>query len=319
MASETPRERGPTTELVRAGNPIGTVAGLEGRRLLGSKSILALFAFLTFSAWRITTNNEVVFGDSGASSSYYMVLSKPDSLDAVYAIFGFVDTTWHLHSFLFLVPIVGLLVGYATIVNIRAAGQLRTLLSLPCSRSEVLLGAWLGRSAVFAVGTVAALAVGWIGIVTHFESASIWNYLLFSATTVAYGVACLSIGVALSVSFATPRRVAVVVVFLILNTFLNLESFVLDKIGLFPAGLILDPRQAYLILVAAPNEEMVPKVHQIAVGQVDRFTDGHLTTGELAVDPPTVLTWPVAGIALALWIVCPVLYARFRIRSMEVQ
>lgn len=319
MSSETQRKRAPATELVRRGNPISTVAGVEGRRLLASKSTLALFAFLTFSAWRITTNTHVISGDSGASSSYYMVLRKPDSLDAVYAIFGFVDTTWHIHSFLFLVPIVGFLVGYATIVNIRAAGQLQTLLSLPCSRSEVLLGAWLGRSAVFAVGMVAALTVGWIGIVTHFESVAIWNYLMFSATTVAYGIACLSIGVALSVSFATPRRVAVVVVFLILNTFLNLESFVLDKIGLFPTGLVLDPRQAYLILVAAPNEELIPKVHQIAVGQVDRFTGGHLATGELVVDPPMVLQWPVAGIALALWIVCPVLYARYRIRSMEVQ
>ncbi|ELY31513.1 MoxR-like ATPase [Halogeometricum borinquense DSM 11551] len=318
MSDNTSREWVLIGETAIRKRTMSALARLEGRRLFKSKSVLVLFAFLMFSSWRIGTDVDVLDGTAATRSSYYMILTKPETVDAVYAIFGFVDTTWHFHSFVFLIPIVGLLLGYATIVNLRTKGQIRTMLSLPCSRQEILLGMSLGRIAVFVLALVVALAVGWIGITNNFETASVWSYLAFSASTVAYGLAWLSIGIALSVSFSTARRVSMVVTFVIVNVFVGLQSYILGLVGVFPSGMILDPTQAYLVLVAAPHEEMIPKLYQIAVGQVDSFGQGFMSTGMVSLDPPVYFSWPIAGLVLLLWIVCPLLYAWKRIEGMEV-
>ncbi|QGA84295.1 ABC transporter permease [Halomicrobium sp. LC1Hm] len=306
-----------TTGATRSLRTIGAITRLEGRRLLTSKSILVALAFVVFSTWRVAGNVNPIDGTDGGRATYFMILNKPETLDGSYAVYGFVSTAWHVNSLVFLIPVVGLLIGYPTIVNPRTDGQLQTLLAFPCPRGEMLAGMYLGRAGVFVLGLVVALGVGWIGIVTHFETASVWRFLIFATVTLVYGVVWTSIGIALSASFSTDRHVATAVVVFVLVTVFNWHGRLLDVVGLSPGGFVLDPQQAYLTLVAAPYDDMVPKLHQIAAGDIDGFSTAFLSTSEVTANPPVAFTWPVAVGVLLIWIVTPLLYTHSRIANLE--
>lgn len=64
----------------------------------------------------------------------------------------------------FIVPLIGLLIAYDTIVGERDAGTLLLVLSYPLSRAELATGKFLGHSGVLAVATLVGFG-GAIGIV----------------------------------------------------------------------------------------------------------------------------------------------------------
>lgn len=86
------------------------------------------------------------------------------------------------------IPLVGLLIAYDTIVGERDSGTLLLMLSYPLSRVELVAGKFLGHSAVLAVATIAGIgvavaliqimtpsartAVAWVDIVRFVVSAS---------------------------------------------------------------------------------------------------------------------------------------------------
>ncbi|GAA0676783.1 ABC transporter permease subunit [Natronoarchaeum mannanilyticum] len=61
---------------------------------------------------------------------------------------------------LLLIPILGLIVGYMSIVGERESGSIRALLALPIVRWEVIVGKFVGRVGVLWIPIVAGFAIG---------------------------------------------------------------------------------------------------------------------------------------------------------------
>lgn len=104
------------------------------------------------------------------------------------------------------ISIVALLVGHKAIVGERESGSLKLLLSLPHTRLDIVLGKLVGRTVVlwlaiglgFATGTLVWFVVGGTG--------SIANLGIFGALTLIYGVAYMSVAIALSAATKSGSR-----------------------------------------------------------------------------------------------------------------
>lgn len=104
------------------------------------------------------------------------------------------------------VSILGLLVGYSSVVDERSTGTAKFLLGLPHSRRDVIVGKAAGRSAVL----VAAFAVGFVlsGLVLlTYESADFLLFAGFAALTTVLGVIFVCISIGISASIKTRSRV----------------------------------------------------------------------------------------------------------------
>lgn len=108
-----------------------------------------------------------------------------------------------------LVPLVGIVVAYASIVGERESGTMKLLLALPHSRLDVLLGKFAGRSAVLAVPVLLGFAVA----APTFPLADVpfeaVNYLGFAALTVLLGVVFVALALGASAAARTSRRAVI--------------------------------------------------------------------------------------------------------------
>ena len=173
-----------------------TVAKKEFEDAVRSRKLMALtgvFALFTLGGAYLAARLGELFGEiegEGAEST----------LDLVFAL----QTPAS-----FLVPIIALMVGYKAIVGERESGSLKFLLGLPHTRTDVVLGKVLGRSAVVAVSILIGFAVGLAGLVAFVGSVAIDDYLLFTLVTILFGFVyvCLGIGIS-SLTRSTTRAAA---------------------------------------------------------------------------------------------------------------
>lgn len=98
---------------------------------------------------------------------------------------------------LVLVPIIGLLLGYKSVVGERETGQIKLLLGLPHSRSDVVLGKLAGRTAVALLGVGVGFLVAAV-VVAIFGSFSPVVYLQFVVAVAIFAFVHVSIGVGIS-------------------------------------------------------------------------------------------------------------------------
>lgn len=293
------------------------IAEKEIQQLRRSRIALLLAAFFVFSVWRIASSANPIPGDGGSRGNRYTLLEQPETYDAVYAVFGFTAFSNHIHSFVFLVPILGLLLGYGAIVTPRENGQLRTVFALPCSRRTILLGKFLGRGLVLAAVIGMGMIIGWLIISTQFETAQIDAYTAFGIVTIGYGLVWLSFGIMLSSIFSTTRRVAAAVFTVFVGFTFNWHEIVIDLLGLFPVAHTVDPLQAYLIVSSALYDDLHPLLHLESHEYVDGFGGviGGTGVAEAAVEIPVYFTWPVAVFVLLLWILVPLAVTYDRLRK----
>ncbi|MCU4751746.1 ABC transporter permease [Halobacteria archaeon AArc-curdl1] len=111
----------------------------------------------------------------------------------------------------FLIPIVGLIVGYRAIVGERESGSIRFLLGLPNTRRDVLLGKLVGRTAVVAVPTVIGFAVGGLVLALLYEGFAFGAYLGLFAFTVVMGLVYVAIALGVSASVDSRAKALAVV------------------------------------------------------------------------------------------------------------
>ncbi|WP_135821925.1 ABC transporter permease [Halostella litorea] len=108
-----------------------------------------------------------------------------------------------------LVPLTALLLGYKSIAGEIDSGSVKILLSLPHSRSSVVLGKLLGRTAVLTVPILIGFAVAAVVVVALYATFSPGYYVAFVALTVLFGLAYVSIAVAVSATTKSTSRAAV--------------------------------------------------------------------------------------------------------------
>ncbi|MDZ7702215.1 MAG: ABC transporter permease subunit [Halobacteriales archaeon] len=120
-----------------------------------------------------------------------------------------------------LVPILSLVAAYLAVAGERESGSVKVLLGLPPSRGEVLLGKFVGRSGVVAVGLALGFAVAGAATAAAYGGLPLTKFVGLTALTVALGVAFVGIAVGISAATATRSRamslsIAVYLVFVLL-------------------------------------------------------------------------------------------------------
>jgi len=91
-----------------------------------------------------------------------------------------------------LVPILSLMVGYASIAGEREQGSLGLLLSMPLTRLELVLGKYAGLALVVATAIVAGLGIAGL-VIASTAGAELWDaYLGLMGATVLLGLAFLA-------------------------------------------------------------------------------------------------------------------------------
>ncbi|RJT07435.1 ABC transporter permease subunit [Halococcus sp. IIIV-5B] len=97
-----------------------------------------------------------------------------------------------------LVPLIGLIVGYKSIVGERASGSLDLLLNLPHTRRDIVLGKLIGRTAVVVVAVLVGFAAaGGIGLV-FYDGFAVDAFVLFTLVTILVGFVFMAIALAFS-------------------------------------------------------------------------------------------------------------------------
>ncbi|MFX0163514.1 MAG: ABC transporter permease [Candidatus Hodarchaeota archaeon] len=92
-----------------------------------------------------------------------------------------------------LVPLIAIMLGYATISGECESGSLYVVLAYPIRRGEVLLGKFIGLGAVIVFSTIMGFGAGGI-IIAVLAGTSEWtSYLLFIGLTIILGLLYLSV------------------------------------------------------------------------------------------------------------------------------
>lgn len=165
---------------------VGAVARKEFRDHVRNRWILALtlvFVVLTVAASVLTG------GQAGG-----------DSL--LGGLEGTVTTLISISSIL--IPLIAIMLGYATISGEVESGALALVLAYPVTRTEVLLGKLTGLAAVLVASTVVGFGAGGAVIVAATGTDNVAAYLVFIGLAILLGVLYLSLAVFFSA--LTKRR-----------------------------------------------------------------------------------------------------------------
>lgn len=209
-------------------------------------------------------------------------------------------TTAHFPGFVLgalttLVPLVGVLVGYNAVASDRESGALRLSLSLPLSRREVVLGAFVGRFGVLAAYLLAGLVAAGALVVYPFGDLELLPFLGFVLATLAFGAIWTGLGVAASLSVATKQRALALAVglfflFVVLwDALPTTAQFALDAVGLLDGEL---PEPVLFVVDLSPGNAF------------QRVTAGFVNPGASVDGPWYRGRWVALGTFL-LWIVAP--------------
>lgn len=223
-----------------------------------------------------------------------------------------------------LVPLIGVMTGYKSIVGERESGSVKLLLSLPHTRRDVVLGKTIGRIAVFAVAIIIGFAVAAVVAFVSYDTFPVTEYVAFTLLTIVFGLVYLvfaigmsattgSTSVALWISlgfFALFQFLWDFVVNLlvwVVNGFSTPENFsILGGYLTLGENAVTPPNWYRLITNLSPNS-----AYQNALGPF--FTD-QLNFGAQSASVPYYLQGWFGFVILAIWLVVPLVlgYSRFR-------
>lgn len=144
-----------------------------------------------------------------------------------------------LHSMrltmVFFVPLIGLAIGYNSIVGEHESNRLRLMLSLPNTRGEVVFGKFIGRSAVLAVSIISGYAVAGVIALIFYDSFAFGIFGTYTLLTVFYGVVYIAIATGLSAAVKSQWR-AVSIAGIIYCLFLLLWDVILTALAVATVG-----------------------------------------------------------------------------------
>ncbi len=97
-----------------------------------------------------------------------------------------------------IIPVIALILGWKAIAGERETGSIKVLLALPHSRADVIVGKLLGRSAVLSLSLVVGFALGAVVVAAFMGRFGIVDYVGLLVMSIIYGIAYVSIAVAIS-------------------------------------------------------------------------------------------------------------------------
>ncbi len=229
---------------------------------------------------------------------------------------GFKETAiGTIHVTEYLVPIIGIMLGYAALAGELEQGSLALVLSTPISRGEVLFGKFIGLAGVLSVSILVGLgaAGGFIAAIAGIEGAG--AYAILVAGTVLDGCAFLALALLLS-TLASKRSTAlgggVVLWFLLVLVYslvlfgswvatggtISLSNVTYEFPAWWWALGLANPNYAYAMFALLPtNEYSFGTIQMVMPGYVNLWT---------------------AGLPMVAWTVVPLLVAYLRLRRQDV-
>ena len=219
-----------------------------------------------------------------------------------------------------LVPIIAVVLAYASVTGERDSGTLKLLLSLPHSRRDVVAGKALGRGAVMVLPVLAGFVVAAVVFLATPVSLNAGPFFAFALLSAVIGIVFVAIAVGVSAGAETSRgsmigAVGVYVVFtLFWNQFTNgvirlltdhagLEGAARVKLHLFLK--VLNPTQAYKTLVARlfTDGAVAARVNLVGGGGLQGQLNAQLYAQALGDSVPFYLSDPFVALLLIAWLV----------------
>lgn len=120
----------------------------------------------------------------------------------------------------FIIPLIAVVLGWKAIAGERNSGSIKILLSLPHSRKDVLIGKFIGRSAVLSLSLVAGFVFAAVVVAVLFGGFDVVDYVGLLVVSILYGIAYTSIAVSVSsltknTSIAAALAASIIVTFYI--------------------------------------------------------------------------------------------------------
>ena len=213
-----------------------------------------------------------------------------------------------------LIPIIALMLSYATIVGEREKGSLSLLLSYPIKREEIIIGKFLGLSSVLAIAIFIGFGISGIIIGINVKDVQWGDYLVFILSSILFGVVYIALAIFFS-SVLKKRSTAIGAAIFIWFLFAMIWNIILfgilvssygfDKISQedwmapdwYYVGSIINPITAFSMLVA------------LNVGPVQADIAGKL---------PTFYTTETTLLILFLWVIIPLLVALYIFKKRDI-
>lgn len=275
-----------------------------------SRSLLALVAlFVLFAAGATYLVADVLGGGGG-----------PEGVPAVFGLFISL-----IFPITVLVPLIGVMTGYKSIVGERESGSVKLLLSLPHTRRDVVAGKTIGRIGVFAVAIIVGFAAAAVVAFVFYDTFPAVEYAGFTLMTIVFGVVYLVFAVGMSAATGSTSVALwlslgffalfqflwgfVVNLFVwVVNGFSSPENFSIVS-GYFSIeqGTVVAPDWYRLVTSLSPSS-----AYQSALGTF--FSqDLNFGLGRSGSVPYYLQDW-FGFVVLAIWLVVPLLlgYSRFR-------
>lgn len=211
----------------------------------------------------------------------------------------------------FLVPLIGLLIGYKAIVGERDSGSLKLLLGLPHSRRDVVLGKFVGRTGVVAIAILIGFTAGGIIALLLYDSFAFGAFVSYTLLTMVLGLVFVAIAVGFSAAMQSASRalygvIGLFVLFVFVWGFIpTILRFVLN--GFTMPNLLARPDWAAFISLLNPTT---------AYGYASAALISDLP-GPMMQNPPLYLQDWFGFVILAGWIVVPLTLGYFRFASTD--
>jgi Cu-processing system permease protein len=101
----------------------------------------------------------------------------------------------------FLIPIIGLMLGYAAIIGEIEKGSMSSLLSLPVTRLEIILGKFFGLGGVLSFSIFIGFGIAGIVIGANVSNVNYLDYMIFIGATILLGLVFLIVAMFFSTLF----------------------------------------------------------------------------------------------------------------------
>lgn len=270
-------------------NALFTLAAKTFKDAVRNRWVLSITVLLTLFALALVLLGSAPVGETGANPVAVIIVSLA-SLN------------------IFLLPLIALLLSYDTLVGEIENGTMLLLLSYPVSRAQVVLGKYLGHTAILAAATLAAYTVSaLVMLILHDKIPYTWAfwqpYVRMSASTIALGMVFLAIGYLLSALAGERARAAgmaigIWLVFVLIYDIALLGALIADK------GRFISETTLSWLLWANPADSY--RLYNIGHGEAANVA-GMLNIGKSAALSPALLL-----LSLALWIALPLATAIWR-------
>ncbi|ELZ95832.1 putative nos system protein, ABC-type copper transport system, permease protein [Haloferax mucosum ATCC BAA-1512] len=207
----------------------------------------------------------------------------------------------------FLLPVIGMFIGYRSVVGERSSGSIKLLLSLPHTRSDVVLGKFLGRTAIVSVATVVGALAGGITMFALGGSFAPMDYVGVLLLALVLGATFVSVSIGLSSSINS-ESIVVGIGFSLVVLFTLVW-------GMFTFGLSIVLAR-YDVGTEALRDQLVGFIG--AVNPKSAFSTLTSTILGSGGAPTSVWSeWWFAALVLLCWLVLPLAFGLWRFERTE--